>query len=364
MNTDPLYHALTNISICLTATLSIVLLFFRTPKMKSLEAYRQTKLSIIVAYILVTISNLLETTFSGVFEHHNMMIMNTLIIVSIQIFLFSSTIIILLESNSYTTSKIIRELVPSIFFAVFGFLVFGFGQTKVLPYYFLAFSAYFIFQVVYYTIFYLQIKKKVEHKLDNFFSEETFTGLKWTGITFIWLFFGGIFSVLSLFLNMHFVVFFTIFYNFFYLFFTIHYLNYVSLFIDLEPALGVTDKSVVPPGKNGNRTYEQLETAIKQWEDQKMFAEPGITIEQVALQLSSNRTYLSNHMNMHRKTSFKEWINQLRIKEAEALLLKHPELPVSQIGAMVGLPDKSNFGRQFAKVVGRSPKAWRKNPGH
>jgi len=66
-------------------------------------------------------------------------------------------------------------------------------------------------------------------------------------------------------------------------------------------------------------------------------------------------------MNLHRKMTFKEWINHLRIEEAKNLLQNHPEMPVSQIGTMVGLPDKSNFGRQFTRLTGKSPQAWRKD---
>jgi AraC-like DNA-binding protein len=221
-------------------------------------------------------------------------------------------------------------------------------------------GTYYVSQLIRYALFYKKVHRNTVKKLDNFFSEETAKRLKWTSGAFIWLFLGGFFSFLSLFLDTWFSLFFTVFYTFFYLYFSIHYLNYVTLFLDMEPAFNTPEETPVKD-KYVNKSYEQLELAINDWEKQKLFTEPGITIEQVATQLRSNRTYLSMHMNVHRKISFKEWINQLRIEEASALLRKHPEMPVSQIGAMVGLPDKSNFGRQFAKLKGKSPQAWRKD---
>ena len=41
------------------------------------------------------------------------------------------------------------------------------------------------------------------------------------------------------------------------------------------------------------------------------------------------------------------------------LLLAYPGLPVSLVGEMVGIADKSNFKRQFADLAGMSPREWR-----
>ena len=50
---------------------------------------------------------------------------------------------------------------------------------------------------------------------------------------------------------------------------------------------------------------------------------------------------------------------ELRIMEAQQLLLDYPELPVATVGQMVGIDDKTNFKRQFEQIVGMSPRAWR-----
>ncbi len=241
-----------------------------------------------------------------------------------------------------------------------GYIFFLTGEMLLLHIWYWIFGAYYVLQIIRYSLFYMKVNRNTVKKLDNFFSEETAKRLKWTSGAFLWLFFGGLFSFLSLFLNMWFSLFFTVFYTFFYLYFSIHYLNYVTLFLDMEPAFSLPDETQAKE-KIRNKSFEQLEVAINQWEQEKYFIEPGITIEQVATQLRSNRTYLSTHMNLFRKMTFKEWINQLRIEEAKNLLQNNPEMPVGQVGAMVGLPDKSNFGRQFTRMTGKSPQAWRKD---
>jgi AraC-like DNA-binding protein len=359
MTPEFIYYELTRVSICLTTTLCILLFFIHPPRRESMRGYRITRGAVISAFLLVTVFNLIEILVKGKTHEENLIIMNTLIISSIQIFLFGTTIITMLNSNFYSIPLVFKELMPSILLSFTGFLIYPYASQGLLQGYFFIFSLYFGFQIVHYTFLYQRIKKKTVRMLDNFFSEETSKRLQWTGVAFVGLTGGGILSLLSLFLNMHFVVFFTVFYNAFYIFFTIHYLNYVNLFLYMEPAL--EPFKTVPLPKNLERSYKQLEAAIDRWEEEKLFTETGITIEQVSSKLNSNRTYLSNHMNVYRKMTFKEWINNLRIEEAKSLMKKNPDMPVSQIGVLVGIPDKSNFGRQFNRVTGSRPQAWRKN---
>ncbi len=309
---------------------------------------------------MVTVVSIAEMYQSDSILKRHLMVLDTLVISSYQIFLFTATLITMVDFRSYTFRKVLMEMLQTTVLSFIGYVLFLTREMHLLSIWYWIFGVYYVLQLIRYSIFYIKVYRNTVQKLDNFFSEETAKRLKWTSGAFIWLFFGGIFSFLSLFLNLWYSSFFTVFYTLFYLYFTIHYLNYAILFLDMEPAFFISEDSTTKD-KNGNKSFDQMEKAIEQWEKEKFFAEPGITIEQVAIQLRSNRTYLSTHMNLHRKMTFKEWINQLRIEEAKKLLQNHPELPVSQIGTMVGLPDKSNFGRQFTKLTGKSPLAWRKN---
>ena len=51
--------------------------------------------------------------------------------------------------------------------------------------------------------------------------------------------------------------------------------------------------------------------------------------------------------------------SQLRIEEAKRLLLENPEMSINIIAELSGFSDRSNFHRQFTKIVGCSPKQWR-----
>ncbi len=361
MSIETLFYGLSFCSLCISGTLFVLLIFIRAPKKQALTSYRNTRIGLIFSFFMVTCLSLvlLYNEFTPTIERL-LLSLNTLSISSFQLFVFSGTLIIMLDYRAYSIRRALVEIILTFSFSVIGFLFFIFHEWTLLHYFFWFFGSFYVIQIIRYTLYFSKIKKRTVSKLDNFFSEETATRLKWTGRVYVWLLIGSIIAFLSLFMDMRFYLFFAVFYTSFYLYFSIHYLNYVTLFLDMESAFNIADDTQ-NKDKFSNKSFDQLKKAIEEWERKKYFVEPGITIEQVATQLQSNRTYVSTHMNLHRKMTFKEWINTLRIEEAKCMLQSHPDLPVSQIGAMVGLPDKSNFGRQFTRLTGKSPQAWRKD---
>ena len=60
---------------------------------------------------------------------------------------------------------------------------------------------------------------------------------------------------------------------------------------------------------------------------------------------------------------FRTWRTNLRIEEAKNLLLENKDASINIIAEACGFSDKSNFHRQFVKIVGCSPKEWRDRDG-
>ena len=57
--------------------------------------------------------------------------------------------------------------------------------------------------------------------------------------------------------------------------------------------------------------------------EEEVFLQHGITVQDIAGMLNSNKTYISQLVNRHYHTSFPEYINTLRVDYAEQYLLKH-----------------------------------------
>ncbi len=68
-------------------------------------------------------------------------------------------------------------------------------------------------------------------------------------------------------------------------------------------------------------------------------------------------------VRIHTGKTLLGWRKELRIEVAKRLLLEYPDLPVSTVGLMVGIDDKSNFKRQFTEAVRLSPRQWRERHG-
>ena len=107
----------------------------------------------------------------------------------------------------------------------------------------------------------------------------------------------------------------------------------------------------------------RLEKAIRQWVHEKRYREYDRSRDDVAHQLGTSREFLKAYLTRVLKTDFNAWRTSLRIEDAKKILLEQKDLPVSLVGEMVGIGDRSNFHHQFTKAAGCSPKKWRESCG-
>ena len=91
----------------------------------------------------------------------------------------------------------------------------------------------------------------------------------------------------------------------------------------------------------------------------KLFTDPDLTLSHLAKQLSLNPNQLSQLLNSRLKKNFSQYVKELRVKEAEKLLLELKEDPVLSIGYRVGFNSSSSFNAGFKKLTGLSPKEYR-----
>lgn len=88
------------------------------------------------------------------------------------------------------------------------------------------------------------------------------------------------------------------------------------------------------------------------------YSEP-ITLTEMSMHFHFNPSYLSSFFATHHHEGFKEHLNRVRIDKA-AELLRKGEIPISEIGSMVGYGDHSYFCKVFKKSTGISPSQYRR----
>lgn len=117
------------------------------------------------------------------------------------------------------------------------------------------------------------------------------------------------------------------------------------------------EKSIKPYVDEQYTTFQKkLE---KQMEEEKIFLNPQLTIQELAQELGTNSHTLSRIINDSYQKNFNEYINTYRIKEfiRVVLLNKHQE-NFSTLALEVGFNSKPTFNRAFKKVTGMTPRAY------
>jgi two-component system, response regulator YesN len=83
-----------------------------------------------------------------------------------------------------------------------------------------------------------------------------------------------------------------------------------------------------------------------------------LTLEEVAATAFINPTYFSELFKQEVGTGFAEYITEIRVEKAKALL-KIPELKIIEIADMVGYHDANYFAKVFKKSTGLTPSEFR-----
>lgn len=90
----------------------------------------------------------------------------------------------------------------------------------------------------------------------------------------------------------------------------------------------------------------------------EIFLSPDLKLSDVANEVGSNRTYVSNYFNRDAASSFYDYVNSYRVEYACALLADS-DLPVKEVAMQSGFSSPSIFSRVFARYKGCTPSAYR-----
>lgn len=99
---------------------------------------------------------------------------------------------------------------------------------------------------------------------------------------------------------------------------------------------------------------------------EKYFMRKGITLEDVAEKVNTNRTYCSKAINTFAGCSFYKWLDTLRIAEATRRIVEDNGILFKQLAEDLGYSSMSAFSKAFVNEIGCTPsnyrEAFRKRP--
>lgn len=119
-------------------------------------------------------------------------------------------------------------------------------------------------------------------------------------------------------------------------------------------------------------TYETIETPKAETEDlepwkqkvlaavveNKLYADPELTLSQLAKSLNTNTTLLSRIINTGFGMNFNDFINYYRVHEVQQKLTSgaNEQFTIMSLAYDAGFNSKATFNRAFKKVTGKNPK--------
>lgn len=359
------YLAITSLSIGITLCFGLCFLFLYIPESSFLRSYRIARKIVAYAYLVLSVLYMLEIVANSQCTNNLLVQAIRLVVGSFQALLFTYTFICLINIHYVTRKRLLREIVPlGILVMAVSAALFS-GNNLLFKFIYFLYLFYYLYLLVHFLIIFLKEYRACAQRADNYFSEKETQRFSWIYFSFFGMFTIGVALLLLLIFTAgsSYYSFFTLFFVVFYSYFGIKFIEYAFRYqrMELFAEVEIADKTPIVTDVDKNAQFQLIGEAIGVWVREEKYLQQGLTIETLATELNTNRTYLSNYINQIEKQTFRCWINHLKVDKAKTLLQSFPDMSVADVAVMSGYSDNSNFNKQFVKNTGTSPKIWRKN---
>lgn len=363
-------------SLCLALALMLFFAFYfliaKAPDKPIFKNYVRSRRVISVA-LLVLSANYMVHLFGGLrFRSAHAAILMNLSTYYLCFFIFSIAFISLLKSSLVTARRIVVNLLLWALYVALAVIV-----LLVVPErYEIIGIAVMTVWVFAYGIFrsYLIIRwyKRAVHYFDETHSEDISANIHWMYVFTWWAVCYGVSCCLFTFLPDKYIFLWILSSVPFYIYLFCSYMDYLLFYEQVETLLeSSTDEELDRYGDEAHvkatvcqedvPSYNSaIEKGLKGWLSDNGFTSPGLTLEDLAVSLGTNRTYLSTFINTTFGMSFREWIAGLRIEYAKKRLVADPKMTVAEVAEATGFLSQSYFIRLFTEKEGLSPTKWKK----
>lgn len=221
-------------------------------------------------------------------------------------------------------------------------------------------------------------------KLEQYYDEEENNKMKWIRFCYIMMMLTQMFVLVYMLLPRGFMKIYTLWYVLFMVYFSANFISFLGsnkLLLDAFAYKTLSGQEIMERIERRKRMKKgakeaqpldsqiteqelnRIEHALDKWVKEKRYREYDKTREQIAKELNTSKEMLHLFFVTRMSVDFKTWRTRLRIEEAKFLLLENQEMSINIVAELSGFSDRSNFHRQFTKIVGCSPKQWRESAG-
>lgn len=366
---------------------SLILAFLQVPRLPEYRPYRLSKNLLALTFLVMGV-NLLTwlCLFTGDWHHLNPNVMA----VDVSLYylagiLLSYTYCNLLNRRYITRHRVLKDTCN---WSGALLLVILSGRDFAVPYRFwLVTAALLIFAafVVHFVIDFIRMYKRNIHLIEDYFTEDTRQFVGWISRS-LWLTaFSGILALVSMTQGAWFNWFYQLYVVSFNLYILVSFINYSQQYARIAHATAEMRGKLRRPRQLADKKEESLpeqiaeemeseqeedegpdepandtlQPLIEKWIAQKKYIGRQFTIEEMALELGTNKSYLSRYINTEYGMNFSTWVGTLRIEEAKLVIMDDPSVKMEELAFRLGFSSLSYFSKTFSKQEGMSPAKWR-----
>ena len=126
-------------------------------------------------------------------------------------------------------------------------------------------------------------------------------------------------------------------------------------------ALRIRRKVTVTQESTRETVFMDMMTRIQNlMEEKELFKRSDLKVEDLAAELGTNVTYVRGCISGTYGGSFKNFVNEYRIRYVQRLLKETPNAKITALAEDAGFSSNATFYRNFTAITGLSPAAWLK----
>ena len=396
VNTDTAIQLVVGVG---SSVLAVLLMLIKIPNSDYSEKLAKSKLAIVVSFLICGFMMFYTMSQYGkdyIWDWELLTMLVIYIVVHFSTVIVSYSMIALLKTERHRYQNL---YLPGLFVsAIVAFMLLESYKSGNMNYFWtmcIAALATFLIQSVTYIVYFDKAYKQSLKEFESYYDDDADHKLKWVRFCYVISMLTNLFVLVYLLLywvlphKMAVASLYTGWYLLYMLYLTSNFLSFLGshrLVLDAfahttlsgqdlmrridqnrkkkaKKAKGKAAQDDVVLSDNTESGFIRLEKALEKWVDEKRFREYDKTRDEIARELHTSKDILHLYFATRMGMDFRTWRTNLRIEEAKILLLENKDASINIIAEASGFSDKSNFHRQFVKIVGCSPKEWRDSDG-
>jgi len=378
-----------------STVLAALLMLINIPHSEYSVKLKNSKLAIVVSFLICSFMMFYAMSLYGhedIWDWELFMMLSIYIVVHFSTSIISYSMIALLKSEK---SRGERLFAPGLFVStVLAILLLeSYRSSNTAFFWFVCVVALtaFLIQSVTYIVYFDRAYKHSLKELENYYDEDESQKIKWVKFCYVISMLTNLFVLVYIGLywlldyKMEVASLYTIWYLLYMLYLSSNFISFLGshrLVLEAfahktlsgEDLINLINENKRRKGKKtsgkpalsaiNDSEFKRLEASLEQWVKEKRYTEYDKSRDEIAKELNTSKEVLHHYFLTRKGVDFKTWRTALRIDEAKRLLLENKDASTNIIAEVAGFSDRSNFHRQFVKIVGCSPKQWRDSDGN